>query len=330
MNKFLSFVKSAIKYFVVFVLAYILLFFLCVSFINIFYTRGLIKEPMASILMYLIPFGIYIVFLTVHISDKKKRKSSFVPKLYHIKYLILFIIVINLASSIKNEVLLTLDKANFLITTQWSLFAILIALVITWCVIVDKEIKLFREKKETVAGLEQRLNLINEKKAAIISSVSYFWNIIPSIFSLLLLSIVTSGVLIDETLNIFNQSIIYFNMGLLINAIILIVMDIVSPVVAKLYLVKNQKISQQEYNDELITGVLEDKVLKDVKELVEKNSNFLLLTKDKKQELVNDILIQMKPEIDSVKNEINLQKEIDKKPAKEKKAKTKEKANDRK
>ena len=297
---------DVLKYIGIFVLFYILSSIFFLPFVNIFYSREMINNLLFVVLAFTLPFLTSVIFLIVLLIKKKKNKNNWIKNINYFKFYILFLILIGIGSSIKPNLEITIETANSLITIEWSLLAILLALLVTWCVIVDKEIKYIKNQKDNAFGLEQRLDILKNKELASINSANYLWNLIPALLGMLSLSVVSSMILVNQTLNIFTQSLLYFNMHLLTNAIILILMDILSPVLIKLFIIKRQSVSNVELQEEMISGMLEDEFRKVIIEKLKTTNGYFQLTQEQKEKIIKQIIEAMKPDLEKKKEEINI------------------------
>lgn len=79
--------------------------------------------------------------------------------------------------------------------------------------------------------------------------------------SLITLSIVVTNIFINKTVDIVTQTLLYWNLHLLLYSIIIVIIDILSPTIIKLYAKKSLRINDELLIDEIVKGKLEDKVL---------------------------------------------------------------------
>ncbi len=99
-----------------------------------------------------------------------------------------------------------MDEAKNLIGIELSLFAILTALVVTWCVITEKEIDKNKLNSEPFGVQERKTKIINDYNSKN-SAKNYFWDIIPFCINLTIISTIITNVYINKKLDIFTQTI---------------------------------------------------------------------------------------------------------------------------
>lgn len=309
MSKFLSILKFILKCLGVFFLNFLLCFIITFSITNILFKFNLITSYISLILAFFISILFAVIILISYIVKLTKKEKNFFPKFNWIKYYILFLIFIGLVSSIKTTLEMSLDDAKSLLSIEWTLFSILLALLVTWCVIVEKNIKTCNIDDKELHGVAKRLDVkLNQYKCQL-NATGYLWNIIPSIIALTFLSSITYQILINQQLDLLIQTVLYFNLYIIINSIVLIILDIVSPTIVNLFCQKKSKLTNNVIMEELLTGTIEDVLEETIKLELEKHSETKLISLEEKENLCEKIFKESKPEIDKIKNKINKTKQ---------------------
>ena len=172
------------------------------------------------------------------------------------------------------------------------LFAILTALLVTWCVIAEKEINRYNVGKKPFGTVERFMKLYkkNYKKN---TANNYFWNIIPSIISILIFLLIIPRIYIDKKINLLIQTLLYYNLYLLTLSIVSIILDILVPTIAVLVM-KKTDLSDKVYLKELYEGIEEDKTLEILKEKYKDLPEFLELPTHLQEDIVRNIIKNFK------------------------------------
>lgn len=249
-----------------------------------------------------------VIFTIIHYSNKKKTQKNVLKVFNFIKYYIIYMIIMDLAVSVKSDIEITIEEAKNIINLEITLFAILTALVVTWCVITERECG---KNKENINpfGIEERKNKIINDFSNKNSAYNYFWDIIPFCISLIIISITITDVYINKKLSIVTQTFIYYNLHLLLYSMTIIVTDILFPTIAKLYIKKNQIINDKLYEDEIILGAMEDELLKIITEKYDTST----LTIESKKEMVKKVIKDMGNSANIVEKNNNMSEESNKK-----------------
>ena len=217
----------------------------------------------------------------------------------------------DLAISIKSSIEITMDEAKNLIGIELSLFAILTALVVTWCVITEKEIDKNKLNSEPFGVQERKTKIINDYNSKN-SAKNYFWDIIPFCINLTIISTIITNVYINKKLDIFTQTLLYYNLHLLLYSMIIVVLDILSPTIVHLYIKKNQLVNDKIFIDEINKGMLEDEILNIINDKCQTLKSLKSITKYEKIEIAKEVIKNVKYQTNN-STDINSQQDINSK-----------------
>lgn len=294
-------ILKAILYVIfVFIVGFIIIFSSANALINL----KVIDINVAAIITLCFTLISTIIISIFHYTRKIKEKNVIFKVPNYVKYYILYIIVINLLISVKPSIEINIEEARNLLNIEFALFAILTALVVTWCVITEKEISKNTTKTKPF-GLDERISKILDDYKKNIAAKNYFWDIIPFGVSLLFISYVTTNVLINKKIDIITQTLLYYNLQLLLNSMIILVLDILTPTITKLFVQKQDLVNNKRYNNEIIVGMLEDKVKHSIDEICASDPKFDNLSKQIQEEIKTKMLEKSELEIDKIIQEIN-------------------------
>lgn len=287
----------------IFILTIILSFVMFFSITNLLENLNVISLNLAIISTLIITLLSSIIFTILYIVKKTKTNKNIFPNTAKwFKYYILFMIVIGATNSFKATLEIDIEKASELISFEWTLFAFLIGLLVTWCVIVEKEIK--ANSCKGIYGVDKRVKKVIEDYRIHAIAKGYFWNLIPSAIALLSLTSITTLILINQQFNLIIQGFLYFSLNMIINSIILIVYDIITPIFAKLYVLNKKEINEKAFENEIVTGVIEDKILTEIDETLKKHPKFKIIPEETQEEMKSNMFIKLQPEMENIKNEI--------------------------
>lgn len=297
---------SVVGYFLLLlIITFILTFVIANALVNL----ELISLNIAVICTFSLSFLLTTILTIIHFI-KKEKKTCF-RVLNFVKYYILYMIIMDLAISIKSSIEITMDEAKNLIDIELSLFTILTALVVTWCVITEKEIDKNKLNSEPFGVQERKTKIINDYKSKN-SAKNYFWDIIPFCINLTIISTIITNVYINKKLDIFTQTLLYYNLHLLLYSMIIVVLDILSPTIVHLYIKKNQLVNDQIFTDEINKGMLEDEVLNIINDKCQTLKSLKSITKDEKIEIAKELIKNVEYQTNN-STDINSQKDINSK-----------------
>lgn len=301
-------VFSVVGYFLLLlIITFILTFVIANALVNL----KLISLNMAVICIFSLSFLLTTILTIIHFIKKEKNKKTCFSVLNFVKYYILYMIIMDLAISIKSSIEITMDEAKNLIGIELSLFAILTALVVTWCVITEKEIDKNKLNSEPFGVQERKTKIINDYNSKN-SAKNYFWDIIPFCINLTIISTIITNVYINKKLDIFTQTLLYYNLHLLLYSMIIVVLDILSPTIVHLYIKKNQLVNDKIFIDEINKGMLEDEVLNIINDKCQTLKSLKSITKDEKIEIAKEVIKNVEYQTNN-STDINSQQDINSK-----------------
>lgn len=293
-------ILKAILYVVfVFIASFIIIFLSANALMNL----KVININVAAIITLSFTLISTIIISIFHYTKKVKEKNVIFKVPNFVKYYILYIIVINLLISVKPSIEINIEEARNLLNIEFALFAILTALVVTWCVITEKEVSKNKTKTKPF-GLDERISKILDDYKKNIAAKNYFWDIIPFGVSLLFISYVTTNVLINKKIDILTQTLLYYNLQLLLNSMIILVIDILTPTITKLFIQKQDLVNDKRYKDEIFIGIVEDKVKDSIDEICASEPKFKNLSKQDQEETKTIILEKCEPEMNKIIQDI--------------------------
>lgn len=301
-------VFSVIGYFLLLLLiTLILLFVITNALVNLKW----ISINIAAICTFSLSILLTIMLTIIHFIKKEKNRKANFKVFNFVKYYILYMIIMDLAISIKSGIEITMDEAKNLIGLELSLFAILAALVVTWCVITEKEIDKNKLNSEPFGVEERKIKIINNYNSKN-SAKNYFWDIIPFCINLTIISTIITNVYINKKLDIFTQTLLYYNLHLLLYSIIIVVLDILSPTIIRLYITKNQLVNDKILIDEINKGMLEDEILNIINDKCQTLKPLKSITKDEKIEIAKEVIKNVEYQTNN-STDINSQQDINSK-----------------
>ncbi len=210
---------------------------------------------MMFLLTLLIVLLVSITFTIIVLLIDLKNKSKFLPKVKIFKGIVVFYLLFGLGLSIKPSVEITIAQAQNILTIEWTICAILLALLVTWCLVIEKNLT---ATTKPITGIKNRFNLYINRYLRRNYAIEYLWNITPAIISLILLISVSGNIYIQNLLNWITQTILYFVFYLLTYSIILITTDIIAPTLARVFLTSLEKFDEKEFIIEMTKGISED------------------------------------------------------------------------
>lgn len=301
-------VFSVVGYFLLLlIITFILTFVIANALVNL----KLISLNIAVICTFSLSFLLTTILTIIHFIKKEKNKKTCFRVLNFVKYYILYMIIMDLAISIKSSIEITMDEAKNLIGIELSLFAILTALVVTWCVITEKEIDKNKLNSEPFGVQERKTKIINDYNSKN-SAKNYFWDIIPFCINLTIISTIITNVYINKKLDIFTQTLLYYNLHLLLYSMIIVVLDILSPTIVHLFIKKNQLFNDKILIDEINKGMLEDEVLNIINDKCQTLKSLKSITKDEKIEIAKEVIKNVEYQTNN-STDINSQQNINSK-----------------
>ncbi len=292
----LKYIMKIFTFIGVLLLSFLLSFTFVFGFINALVNLGIIKKTAAMLFASILSFLLALTLVISHNILKNKRKNNVFKTVNLMKYYILYFLVMRLLTSIEATVEITIEDAKALLTTEWTLLIALLGLLVTWCIISEREIN--RNKRiDNPFGSKDRLTKITNQFNNQNLAKNYFWDIIPTAVSLFIITFITPMIFINKEINLFTQALLYSNLHIIINSMIIIILDILTPTILKLIIQKKDIINDETYYDEMTTGILEDRFF----ELAEKTyPEFVSLSKQAQIDIIKKLCEDNKDEINKM------------------------------
>ena len=201
---------------------------------------------------------------------RKEKKYSFLANTKWIKFSFSLILVFAFIVSLKSEIEIDIEQAKELLGFEWTLFSLSITLFLAWYIIVEKYLK--SEPKEEVIGHKRVENII-KKQSFYLTSVPYFLNGILLFINFLCISLITGQLWIHQSISLFMQTFLYFNLYLTINTMQMIFYDIIIPIMVRLFYSREYKMTNEKVAEEVIVGLLEEKLSQENKKIGKENQD---------------------------------------------------------
>jgi hypothetical protein len=279
----------------VLIASFIIILLLTNALINL----KVINKDTAAIITLCFTFISTIIISIIHYTKKAKEKNIIFKIPNFVKYYILSVILIDLLVSIKPSVEINIEEAQNILSIEFALFAILTALVVTWCVIAEKEINQNKLKTKPF-GLDERVSKFLDDYKKNIAAKNYFWDIIPFGVSLLFMSYVAINILINKKIDMITQTLLYYNLRLLLDSMIILIVDILTPTITRLFIQKKDLVNDKQYDNEIFAGMVEDKIENSINEICIKNPKFNNLSTQAQEEIKTKMLKGCEPEMNKI------------------------------
>ncbi len=275
----------------VFVTAGVLAFMLFYNLFNIFVNFKLMNFNVALYTALGLSVLLAMVFLIIAICETVITKSTKMGNWLsqHSPKMILFYILLNIVFiSIQNETYLTLESIKDLVSVQWTIFAISVAVFLVWNVVIFQSLKnKIPEKPIKMSLLQKRIYI--SQKGQFYEKVSLVFNSVTLlIINVLVLVLVTCSIYIFKNVDLLlQQNIVMFSFYFCTNTLICLLMDIIRPLIQeKKNMLKATKVTNSEIEEvNKIDKELEKLIL--VLQEIDKLSN---IDDDEKLAMKSDLL----------------------------------------
>lgn len=235
------------SFFVVFILAFFFIF----SLLGVVEEFGGISAQNVMYLSGIVAFAVALITKIVCLVRRKMGgKAS--PKMWiphnMAKIIVAFILFVLFCSSLKREVFLTSTEMENMLSIEWTIFGISIAIFLIWNGVVIDGIKRNKPQKPGNHSDADTLKYIMEKEA-FFATVSIKYTTVNLLVINTMSLIVSTGCIyvLDSEWMLLRQIVLIFTFYLTTNSLILLITDILEPIFAeKKELLRNSKVSYEE------------------------------------------------------------------------------------
>ena len=255
MNK--KFIKSflpILKKIGVFALCYLIGLIILIQISDLIFGLKNIRSYWA-VLIFILP-TIISGIITFFLFKNKKRYILFENTKW-LKFSFSLIIILAFMRSLKKELEIDLIYAKELLGFEWTMFSLTIALFLAWYLLVEKYLK--NEPLEDGTG-RKRIENIVKKHSFYIDSFSYLLNGVLLCINFLCITFITGLIWVNQEISLFIQTCLYFDFFLTINTMQMIFNDIIIPIIVKLFLTRKYKMTDEKIAEEIVVGLLEEKM----------------------------------------------------------------------
>lgn len=294
---------SIFVFFSIFAAAFIFLHL----FMNIFIQFELISDEMAVYISLIISIILAIVSVIVFLLDikaEKKTKIGHWMQIYTSKIVLGYIFLILFFTSFESEVFLTKEVARELLSLEWVILGISIAIFLFWNVKVIDYLDKKKPTKPQDCLPTKKMIYIQAKENFYFDCTMLLKNIYLLIANMMIVCASTAAVyLSSKEMNLFTQTILVFGLFLSTNTIIGLIFDILKIFSEK----KNEMLKEAKTT---ISDVeLQNAILKDADELLliaEKIQNSQSIDETQRALLISELIINFKTKYNDESNDKDL------------------------
>lgn len=288
-SKLLLFGLGLLILFSLFMLAFIFI----LSFLNIFVSF----EKLSFMIAFWVAFGVgafcaLICFYYIN----TKSKSAKINILRHWlsqnypKVILFYLVLVIIFVSIKSEIIWSFDSLKDIISLEWAIFGISIAIFIVWNVIILKYLKDTKPIKSNRDCSIFDLEYINKKEEFYPEASAFFNSVSLLILNVIvLISATASAFLGNEEVTLFNQNIVIISFYLTTNTVLELLLDVIKPLkIEKKALLGETKVTADDIKEK---EKIETNIL-NASRLIKEIDRFESIDKEQKEKMKTEIVVK--------------------------------------
>ena len=277
------------------------------SLMNIFYKFELISDEIVVYIPLIISVVLAIIGVIVVIFDiKSERKTnlSHWMQIHTSKIVLAYIFLILFFTSLKSEIFLAQEAARELLSLEWTILGISIAVFLIWNVKVIDYLEKKKPTKPQDCLPTKTMIYIQEKENFYFDSTMLLNNVYLLLANLIVVCVSTAAIYISsKEMGLYSQTILIFGLFLCTNTIIGLIFDVLKPF-------RDKKDEMLKETKTTISDVkLQNAILKDADELLlitERIKNSQSIDETQKALLIAELIKNFKTKYSDQSNDKDL------------------------